>query len=340
MTLMLRLFFRRLAWTLPVLLLVSAIMFLLMHAVPGSPWDSRGGRRLANLDRDPISRATLDRRYGLDLPLAEQFVRYIAGYIDEEGRFRCGAICGNLGPSYRQAGRTVEEVFFEPPENRSFWESRAGYSLRLGLYAFLFALAAGIPLGILAAVRQNRPLDILLRVLTAVGVAIPNFVLGLLLIIVLGSGLGFITLTPGSWASAPPRMWIVPVFVLGFGPLTTIVRLTRASVLEVVRQDYVRTARAKGLGERAVISVHVLKNALIPIITMLAPVLAELVTGAFVIETMFGFPGIGREYVQAVGLHDYSMVMAATLLYAVLVIFANLSVDLVYAAADPRARVE
>ena len=130
------------------------------------------------------------------------------------------------------------------------------------------------------------------------------------------------------------------MFVLGFGPLTSIARLTRASLLEALRQDYVRTARAKGLREQSVISVHVLKNALIPIITMLGPILAELITGTFIIETMFGFPGIGREYVQAVGLHDYSMVMGATLLYAVLVVFANLSVDVAYALVDPRARVE
>jgi ABC-type dipeptide/oligopeptide/nickel transport system permease component len=338
---MLRLLLRRLGWTLPVLLLVSVIMFLLMHAVPGSPWDRQGaGRAMTMLQTNPLSRATLDRRYGLDLPLGQQFIRYIAGYTDADGRFRCGAICGNLGPSYRQFGRTVEEILFEPPEGRPFWESRAGYSLRLGFYAFVFALVAGVPLGILAAVRQNRPLDVAIRVLTAVGVAIPNFVLGLLLIIVLGSGLGFITLLPGSWATAGPRTWVVPIVVLGFGTLTSIARLTRASLLETMRQDYVRTARAKGLREQSIITVHVLKNALIPIITMLAPILAELVTGTFVVETMFGFPGIGREYVQAVGEHDYSMVMGATLLYAVFVVFSNLSVDVAYTAIDPRATVE
>lgn len=338
---MLHVLVRRLGWTLPVLLLVTAIMFLLMHAVPGSPWDRQGaGRALANRQSNTIGRATLDRRYGLDLPLAQQFVRYIAGYTAADGTFRCGAICGNLGPSYRQFGRTIEEILFQPPEGRSFWESRVGYSLRLGLYAFALALGLGLPLGIIAAVRQNGPLDIIIRVLTAVGVAIPNFVLGLLLIIFLGSGLGFITLVPGSWATAPPRTWIVPIVVLGFGALTSIARLTRASLLETLRQDYVRTARAKGLREQSVITVHVLKNALIPVITMVAPIVAELITGTFVIEAMFGFPGIGREYVQAVTEHDYSMVMGATLLYAVFIVFANLSVDIAYALVDPRATAE
>ncbi len=332
---------RRVGWAVPVLLAVSAIVFLLMHAVPGSPWDAAGGAQaIPNVHMDSFARATRDQRYGLDRPLWEQYVRYMVGYQDKSGRFQCGAICGNLGPSYRQAGRTVEEIFFEPPENLSVWQSRVGYSLRLGMYAFAFALVFGLPLGILAAVWQNRPLDLGIRMVVSIGAAIPNFVLGLVLIIILGSGLGLITLTPASWAKSSPATWVVPVVVLGFGAMTAIARLTRASLLETMRQDYVRTARAKGLRERSVITVHVLKNALIPVVTMLGPIMAELITGAFVIETMFGFPGIGREYIEAVGLHDYSMIMGTTLLYALLIVAANWTVDLSYALIDPRARVE
>ncbi len=336
-----RFLLRRLIWTVPVLVAVSAIVFLLMHAVPGSPWDAReGSRALPNTQKDPITLATLDRRYGLDLPLWQQYVRYMIGYRDNEGAFRCGALCGNLGPSYRQPGRTVEEIFFEPPENLTVWQSRVGYSLRLGLYGFAFAVLVGLPLGILAAVRQNQPIDVGIRMLTSVGVAIPNFVLGLILIMILGTGLGLITLTPTSWATASPATWIVPVFVLGFGAMTAIARLTRASLLETMRQDYVRTARAKGLRERTIINVHVLKNALIPVVTMLGPIMAELITGAFVIETMFGFPGIGREYVEAVNSKDYSMILGITLLFALLIVVANWTVDLSYSLIDPRARVE
>lgn len=332
---------RRLAWTVPVLLAVSIVVFLLMHAVPGSPWDAgEGTRALSNLGRDTITTETLDRRYGLNLPLWQQYVRYTIGYRDKEGAFRCGAICGNLGPSYRQRGRTVEDIFFEAPENLTIWQSRVGYSLRLGVYAFAFALLAGLPLGILAAVRQNQPIDLGIRVLTSIGVAIPNFVLGLLLIIIFGSGLGLITLVPSSWATAGPSMWVIPIFVLGFGAMTAIARLTRASLLETMRQDYVRTARAKGLREQTVINVHVLKNAFIPVLTMLGPIMAEMITGAFIIETMFGFPGIGREYVGAVTDQDYSMIMGTTLLYAMLILIANLSVDASYTLIDPRARTE
>ncbi len=334
-----RFLLRRLVWTVPVLVAVSVIVFLLMHAVPGSPWDAATGpRAAASAGNDTITRATLDKRYGLNLPLWQQYVRYFVGYRDADGNLRCGAVCGNLGPSYRQPGLTVQGIFFAPPENLTFWQTRAAYSLRLGGYAFLFALLAGVPLGILAAVKQNQPVDMVIRIISAIGVAIPNFVLGLLLIMVLGSGLGLITLAPGSWATASPRMWAVPVFVLSLGVLTAIARLTRASLLETMGQDYVRTARAKGLGERRVIYAHILKNALLPVVTMLGPILAELITGTFVIENMFGFPGIGREYVEAVGQLDYSMILGATLLYAVLVIVANLAVDLAYTLIDPRTR--
>jgi oligopeptide transport system permease protein len=338
---MLRVLLHRIAWALPVLLIVATLVFLLMHAVPGSPWE--GGvsmRALPNEGADSLTRAALDQRYGLDQPLWKQYLRYFVGYTDRNGAFRCGIICGNLGPSYRQAGRTVENILFSPPENQTVWQSRAAYSLRLGLYAFIFALATGLPLGIIAAVRQNRPVDVTIRTFTAIGAAIPNFVLGLILIMVLGTGLGVITLLPGSWATAGPGMWVVPVFVLGFGSMTAIARLTRASVLETMRQDYVRTARAKGLREQTVIRLHVLKNAMIPIVTMLGPIMAELITGTFVIEYMFGLPGIGREYVESVVLHDYAMVLGATLLYAMLIVLVNLSVDVVYSLTDPRARIE
>jgi oligopeptide transport system permease protein len=171
-----------------------------------------------------------------------------------------------------------------------------------------------------------------------IGVSIPNFVIGIFLIFILASGLKLIPVVPRSWGQA--NVWIIPVLVLSFGTLAFTARLTRASMLEVLRQDYIRTARAKGLPERDVIFQHALRNALIPVVTVLGPALAGLITGSFIIETMFAFPGIGREFVTSITNRDYSMIMATTLVFAVLIAVANLSVDLLYGFLDPRIKVE
>lgn len=334
---MLRLIIRRFVWIVPVLFVVALATFLLMHLVPGTPWDRGGPRALSGYSYGP-DKATLaewDRRYGLDKPLWRQFVAYIAGDVSE-GRFECGVVCGNLGLSFRQRGRTVQEVLFEPPEGRGFWQSRFGYSARLGLLALLFAVGVGLPAGIASALRHGSWVDYAITGITAIGTSVPNFVLGLLLIILLASTLHWISIVPGSWATAGLKAWIVPAVVLGLGAMGTIARITRASMLEVMHQDYVRTARAKGLTERMVVGGHMVKNALVAVVTVLGPTLAELVMGSFIIEMMFGFPGIGREYVESVTNLDYSMIMAATLLYAVLVALSNLGVDVVYGLIDPR----
>jgi oligopeptide transport system permease protein len=173
--------------------------------------------------------------------------------------------------------------------------------------------------------------------ISTVGISVPSFVVAIFLIIIFASWLHWVSVIPKSWDSL--RAWILPAVVLGFGTTAYTARLTRASMLEVLRQDYVRTARAKGLSERAVVIVHMLKNALIPVVTILGPALAALVTGSFIIETMFGFPGMGRAYVQAISQRDYSMIMVTTLIYALLVAVANLSVDIVYVFLDPRIRL-
>jgi oligopeptide transport system permease protein len=331
---MVRFIVRRLFWMLPVLVLITLVTFLLMHAAPGGPWDRDPGRRQV----DPATQERLNHQFGLDKPMWRQFVAYTFGDFDDEGGFVCGAICGNLGPSYRQRGRTVQDILFDVPDEKLIWESRFGYSMRLGLLALLLAVIIGIPSGIFAALEQNSWIDYLSALVANIGVSLPNFVIGIYLIIIFGVVLHWVNVVPRSWDN--PKVWVIPALVLGFGTMAFTARLTRSAMIEVMRQDYVRTARAKGLRESTVINRHMLKNALIPVVTILGPALANLVTGSFIIETMFGFPGIGREYVQAISNRDYSMILGSTLVYGVLIALSNLSVDIMYGVLDPRIRVE
>jgi oligopeptide transport system permease protein len=331
---MMRFMIRRLLWTLPVLFTITLVTFLLMHAAPGGPWDRDPGRR----QLDAATQERLNHQFGLDKPMWRQFVAYVFGDINDGGEFVCGAICGNLGPSYRQRGRTVQEILFAAPVGKPIWESRFGYSVRLGLLGLFFAIAVGIPSGIVAALRQNTWIDYLSVLVASTGVSLPNFVIGIYLIIIFGVQLHWVDVVPRSWAD--PKVWIIPGLVLGFGTMAFTARLARSAMLQVMQQDYVRTARSKGLSELAVIGRHMLKNAMIPVVTVLGPALTGLVTGSFVIETMFSFPGIGREYVTAIGNRDYSMILGTTLVFGVLIALANLGVDILYGFLDPRIRVE
>lgn len=284
---------RRLLWSLPVLLAVLLITFLMMHAAPFGPWDKNPDRlALKQNAMDEATRKTLDRQFGLDKPMWRQFTMYVLGDWDEHGRFVCGVVCGNLGPSYRQRGRTVQEVIFQAPGGMSWWKSRFGYSVRLALLALAFAAAVGIPLGVTMALNQGKWIDRLLTMLETVCISVPNFVLGFLLIVtVLMLRIKLITLAPRSWSGG--QTWILPVIILGASSMAFTARLTRASMLDVIPQNYVLMARAKGLSERVVIYRHMLKNALIPVVTVLGPSLAELIASSFVVEMMFGFPGMG-----------------------------------------------
>ncbi|HSF82368.1 MAG TPA: ABC transporter permease [Anaerolineales bacterium] len=325
--------FRRLFWLLPVLLTVSAVTFILMHNAPGGPWD----RDLEARQVDVNTQRLLNEYYGLDKPLWRQFVAYVIGDFDKEGSFVCGLVCGNMGPSYRVRGRMVQDILFEPPEEKPFWYSRFGYSARLGLMSLSMAIVVGIPIGVIAALKQNSMVDYISLFLATAGISLPSFVMAIFLIIIFASWLGLISVVPRTWDTITP--WVLPAVVLGFGTTAYTARLTRSSMLEVLRQDYVRTARAKGLAERAVVTRHMIKNALIPVVTILGPALAGLVTGSFIIETMFGFPGMGRAYVMAISQRDYSMILGTTIMYALLVALANLSVDFVYVLIDPRIRL-
>lgn len=324
---------RRLLWLIPVIIVVGGITFILMHSAPGGPWD----RDLNARQVDPRTQERLNEQFGLDKPLWRQFTTYMIGDVNSEGEWSWGLIGGNLGPSYRVRGRDVQDILFEPPEEMPFWKSRFGYSLRLGLLALSLAVAIGIPLGTISALRQNSLIDYVSMFVATLGISVPSFVIAIFLIIIFASWLKLVPVVPKTWED--PRVWVMPAAVLGFGTLAYTTRLTRTSMLEVMRQDYIRTARAKGLAERTVVTVHMIKNALIPVVTILGPALAGLVTGSFIIETMFGFPGMGRAYVQAIGQRDYSMIMGTTLIYAILVALANLSVDFVYVLIDPRIRL-
>jgi len=324
---------RRLLWMIPTLFLVALITFIIMRSAPGGPWDVDADRRQV----DSATQKSLNAYYGLDKPLWRQFVAYSIGDFDKKGKFICGAICGNLGPSYRTRGRTVQDILFSPPEGKAIWDSRFGYSLRLGLVSLLFAVVVGLPIGVIAALRQNSWIDYSSLFLATIGISVPNFVMAIFMLIIFATWLNLVDVVPRDWAMAKP--WLLPALVLGFGTMALVARMTRTSMLDVLRQDYIRTARAKGLAERVVVLRHMIRNSLIPVVTILGPALATLVTGSFIIETMFGFPGMGRAYVQSINQRDYSMIMGTTLIYAVLIALANLTVDFVYVLVDPRIKL-
>lgn len=326
---------RRFLFFIPTFLTISLITFVLMKAAPGGPWD----RDSESKQVDARTVKLLEQQYGLNKPPWRQFVAYVIGDFDDKGAFKCGAVCGNLGPSYRQRGKTVQDILFKPPEGKGFLSSKFGYTMRLGLIAFGFALVIGIPLGVLAALRQNTIFDYVVTFLTNIGAAVPGFVACFFAILLFAVTLKLTTVTQ-DWSKATMLTFLLPGVMYGLNTMSAIARYMRATMLEVMRQDYVRTARSKGAHESTVIWRHMLRNALIPVITILGPALAGLLTGSIVIEQIFGVPGVGVDFIRAIGQRDYSLIMGTTLFYFVLVILGNLSVDILYGVVDPRIRVE
>ena len=299
---------RRVVWLALVLVVVAFITFTLMHLVPGGPWDRE--KQLA-----PQIVGNLNRKYGLDKPFFVQF-----------GNFIWGAVRGDLGVSYMYQDRSVTQILAEGfPETAT-----------LGLSAFLIALLIGMPFGMAAALKQNSTVDYASVLFSTVFASIPGFVLGILLMIVFAVVLHW--LPTGGWGSV--RQVLMPAFALAALPAAYTARITRASMLEAMRQDYVRTARAKGLVERVVLLRHILRNALIPVVTIAGPELAFLISGSFIIESLFSIPGIGRLFVQGVFARDYGLIMGSILFYAFAVAVINLVVDILYAVIDPRIRYE
>ncbi|HEV8641724.1 MAG TPA: ABC transporter permease [Methylomirabilota bacterium] len=301
---------RRILWLVPTLLAMALVTFLVMHATPGSPLDpvAEGANPLS-----PEAQRNLAEHYGLGKPLYEQFLIFVGK-----------AVRGDFGTSFVYKTRTVREILAET----------FPVSLLLGTMALALAIAGGLMLGILAAVYQNRAWDYLSVSLATFGVAVPNFVLAVFFIILFSF---VIPLFPtGGWDS--PRAWVLPTVTLALGPLGIIARFTRASMLEVIRAEYTLTARAKGLGEGPVIFKHALKNAFIPVVTLLGPMFAAVGTGSFFVESVFRVPGMGGFFVLSMTGRDYPMIMAVVLTYGAFLAVMNLVVDLLYGALDPRIR--
>ncbi|MCM2276493.1 MAG: ABC transporter permease [Oligoflexia bacterium] len=299
---------RRLLSAIPTLLLLATLTFFLLRLAPGGPFD--GDRAWP-----PEIMANIQARYGLDQPLPAQFARWL-GDVSR----------GDLRESFQYIGRPVSEIISES----------LPVSLMLGSWAMLFAVALGIPLGCLAAWKRNTWLDHSAMFLAIAGVSLPSYLVASVLILVFALWLGWVP--PALWEE--PGSAILPVLTLGSRPLAIIARLTRASMLEALSGDYIRTAYGKGLPDSRVIFKHALKNSVIPVITVIGPLAANLVTGSFLVEIVFQLPGMGKHFVQAVLNRDYPLVMGVTLVYGVILILSNLLVDLTYAWADPRIRLE
>jgi ABC-type dipeptide/oligopeptide/nickel transport system permease component len=307
---MLRYTIRRLLLLIPTMFFVAVIVFFLAHAAPGSPFDAKaqGDRGL------PLSTILrLEEHYGLNRPVGEQFLLYMES-----------AIKFDFGDSFR-SGRPVADIIGD------------GFpvSAQLGIQALLVALAFALPLGVVSALKQNSLVDYGSLLFATIGTTIPSFVISIFAIYFFG--VTFHVFPFVGWST--PAHWVLPTVILALGPMAFLTRITRASMLEAIRQDYVRTARAKGLREQSVIVAHVMKNAMIPIATIVGPATAGLITGSIIIEGIFSVPGIGRLFLQSILGRDYPLIMAVFLLYAFLISVANLSVDLVYGMLDPRIKV-
>ena len=299
---------KRVAVAILTLLLIMCITFLLMNAVPGSPFLTEKST--------PEMIARANAKYGLDKPLYVQLFNYIKNYLH-----------GDMGTSLKlQEGTAVTKIIFQ--------EGKFALSFKLGVRAVLAAVLIGVPLGCLAAYNRGKWADSVLRVVTTLGVAVPSFVLCAVLLIFLGVKLKWVPVISGSltgWKS-----YVAPVIGLSFYPMCYVAKLTRTSMLDAINQDYIRTARAKGLKTGRIIFKHALRNSMIPVITYLGPLTAGIVTGGFVVEQTFQIPGLGKYFISSILNRDYPIIMATTVVLATLVIVMNLIVDIAYKIVDPR----
>ena len=288
--------------------IVITVTFFVMHAVPGGPF--LGEKALSK-----EAQAALEAKYGLDKPLFEQYATYLKDIVT---RF-------DFGPSLKQRGRQVIDVITDGMKT----------SAKLGLIAAFGAAIVGIVLGAVAALRRNKLIDKIIMVITTAFVSMPSFIMGSFLLVVFAVKLRWVPAN-GSTASG----LILPIITLGLYPMAYITRLTRSSMLDVLGQDYIRTARAKGVPKRRIIFGHALKNSLIPVITYFGPMLAFIVTGSMVVEQIFAVPGVGRQFVSSIINRDYTMIMGTTIFLASLIVIMNLISDLLYKVVDPRIDFE
>ncbi len=305
---MFRFIARRLLETIPVLLVIITATFFMIRFVPGGPFT-------AEKAVTPEILRNLEAHYGLDQPLHRQYFSYLGDLVR-----------GDLGPSFKYANRTVNEIIFD----------KLPVSLELGAWSLLVALCLGLPLGTIAAIKRNSFLDYLCSGFGMVGICIPTFVMGPLLALLFGIHLQWVNVS--GWYGPADR--ILPALTLGFVYAAYVARLTRGGMLEVLNQDFIRTARSKGASEFRVIFRHALRGGLLPIVSFLGPAIAGILTGSFVIETIFQIPGLGREFVQSAFNRDYTLVLGTVILYATLIIFLNLVVDVVQVWLNPKLKFE
>lgn len=287
---------------------IMTVTFILMNSIPGSPFDS---------DKffDPDLRVAMEKKYGLDKPIHERYIKYMVDYLH-----------GDYGISYIKKGLTTNEIIL------------AGfpYSLTIGIYSSIMIIVFGILFGIIAALRQNKFVDRLLMVLSTLGATVPSFVFATLYLFVFSKKLSLVpAFGVGSW-----KGYIGPILVISVFSLAFVTRLMRTSMLEALNQDYIRTARAKGISEFKVVGKHALRNAILPIITYIGPMVASVVTGSFVIEKVFGIPGIGSLFTTSILSRDYTLIMGITVFFSVFLVFCVLVVDILYVFIDPRIKYE
>ena len=306
---MLKFIARRILETIPVLLVIITGSFFLMHAAPGGPFDAE--RRVT-----PEIQRNLEAHYGLDKPLWQQYTKTLGDIV----------LHGDLGPSFKYANRTVNELIGES----------LPVSMELGIYGMIVAILIGVTAGIVASLRPNTAMDYVPMSLAMAGICLPTFVLGPLLILVFGLWLKWFN--PSGWDEPADR--VLPALTLGIYYAAYLARLTRGGMLEILSQDYIRTARAKGAGEVRVILKHALRGGLLPVVSFMGPALAGIISGSFVVETIFQIPGLGRYFVTAAFNRDYTMVIGTVIFFAVLIVIFNLIVDVAQVYLNPRLRFE
>lgn len=308
---------RRILSAIPTLFIIITLAFFMMRLAPGGPFDSE--RRLP-----PEIAKNVAAAYDLDKPVYQQYFIYLGKLLH-----------GDFGPSYKIRDFTVTQLI----------ANGFPVSLKLGLLAMILAIAVGTTLGVIAALRQNRPPDYSVMTFAMIGITVPSFVIAPLLQLIFGIygvhlfGLD-LSLPVGGWNKGALPNLVLPVIVLSLAPIAVIARLTRGSMVEVLRSNFIRTARAKGLSSWRIVVHHALRAGLLPMVSYLGPALADIVSGSLVVEQIFGIPGIGRYFVQAALNRDYTLVMGVTIFYAALIIGLNLIADLLYGVLDPRVRYQ
>ena len=305
---MTRYVFRRLGGAIIILWVIITVTFALMHAIPGGPFTTE--KKLP-----PQVKASIEAKYHLDDPVWKQYGDYLGGVIT-----------GDLGPSYKYEGRSVNDIISDA----------FPISAQLGLLSLMVAVVGGIAAGAISAMRPNGIVDYAVTILSTIGISVPTFIIGAVLVYVVGFELGWFPVA--LWRG--PSYMVLPVLTLAAQPMAFIARLTRSGLLDVYQQEYIRTARAKGLSSWTILTRHALGNAILPVITYLGPVAASLLTGSFIVETIFAIPGLGQYFVTSIYNRDYTVILGITIFYSALVVFLNILVDMIYPLIDPRVTTE